>query len=292
MTENAAAAPDGDNGGAQGGAAPNPAGAALDGGAQGGTAPVDWQASMTDDQRAYIKNKGWADKDPAQAMLRTVDSYRNLEKFAGGAKNLVEIPGEDADDDARNQFYSKLGRPDSAENYGIELPDGGDKEMHGWFQETAHKYGLTVEQAKGVFGDYQEMAGARIEGMEAATREQGEADIKALKSEWGQGYEGKIDAGQRAVAALGYEEAELTTLENKLGTAEMLKLFARMGDKMGEESFAGGPRSNNAGFGLTPADAKAQLADLKLDEGFMSKYLAGDKDAVAKRTRLMEIAHG
>lgn len=85
----------------------------------------------------------------------------------------------------------------------------------------------------------------------------------------------------------------LEALESKLGTGEMLKLFATLGSKMGEPSFAADCRSGNAGgFGTTPAQAQAQISDLKLDKGFMERYMGGDKDAMAKMQRLMEAAHG
>jgi hypothetical protein len=58
---------------------------------------------------------------------------------------------------------------------------------------------------------------------------------------------------------------------------------------MGEDSFAG--ERSEGGFGTTPAAAKQQIADLKLDKEFMGKYINGDRDAVAKMTRLMEAAH-
>jgi hypothetical protein len=69
----------------------------------------------------------------------------------------------------------------------------------------------------------------------------------------------------------------------------MLKLFATLGSKMGEDNFAGD--RGEGGFGTTPAQARAQIADLKLDKGFMDKYISGDRDAVAKMSRLMEAAY-
>jgi hypothetical protein len=78
-----------------------------------------------------------------------------------------------------------------------------------------------------------------------------------------------------------------------MGTSEMLKLFANLGSKMGEDSFEDGSRgSSNGSFGLTPATARQQMSDLKLDKSFMGEYLGGNPDAVNKMKRLMEAAHG
>ena len=112
---------------------------------------------------------------------------------------------------------------------------------------------------------------------------------KALKGEWGQAYDQMVGAGRRAVQALGLDAARLSAYEEKLGTGEMLKLFATLGSKMGEDSFEGG--RSDAGFGVTPPRRGKEIADLKMDKQFMDNYLKGNPDAVSKMRRLMEQAH-
>lgn len=270
----AAAAPSGDNGSANAGAA------------NGAGNPSPWNAGFDEDTNAYVSNKGW--QSPADIL----SSYRNLEKFAGGSKNLLEMPGADADQAALDAFYNKLGRPESADKYDLKVPDGADADLANWFKQTAHQSGLSAKQAASLFDAWNEMSASRMQAMEQAAQESSEAEINALKKEWGQGYEAQIDSGKRAVAALGYNAEQLNALESKMGTAEMLKLFAAVGSKMGEDTFADGNRSGNTTFGLTPAAAKQQIADLKMDKNFMSEYLGGNKDAVAKMQRLMTFAHG
>lgn len=267
------AAPAGDNGGTPAGAA-NPA----------GQQPASWDAGLDEDTRAYVQNKGW--KDPTDIL----SSYRNLEKFTGGSKNIVELPGEDADEQTLNNFFNRLGRPESPDQYGFKPPEGADPDLMNWFQQTAHQAGLNKQQAAKLFDAWNEMTGSRMEQMQSQAREQSEKAINDLRREWGSAYDTQIDAGKRAVAALGYDEARLNKLEDAMGTAEMLKLFATLGSKMGEDSFEGG-RSGD-GFGITPAVAKQQVADLKMDKQFMEQYLKGDPDAVSKMKRLMEKAYG
>ena len=91
----ATAALTGDNGGANPGAAEPQAPAAES---------PSWNAGFDEDTSAYVENKGW--KDPTDIL----NSYRNLEKFAGGSKNLIELPGVDAAPEALDSFYNKLGR--------------------------------------------------------------------------------------------------------------------------------------------------------------------------------------
>jgi hypothetical protein len=133
------------------------------------------------------------------------------------------------------------------------------------------------------------MAGSLQEKLQAQEAQESEKAITSLKQEWGQAFDQNIGAGRRAVAALGLDAGKLAAYEEKLGTAEMLKLFATLGSKMGEDTFAG--ERGEGGFNKSPAQARSEIADLKLDKGFMDKYLSGDRDAVAKMSRLMEAAH-
>lgn len=242
-----------------------------------------WTAAFDEDTNAYVSNKGW--KEPSDLLM----SYRNLEKFAGGAKNLLELPPENATPEQLDAFYSKLGRPTDPNEYGLKAPDGGDPAMVEWFKGTAHKLGLSAKQAQSLFTEFNGMSGSMQEKMQAQMAQESEKAIGTLKQEWGQAYDQMIGAGRRAATALGYDAGKLSAIEDKLGTAEMLRLFATLGSKMGEDSFAG--ERSEGGFGVTPAAAKQQIADLKLDKEFMGKYLAGDKDAVGKLQRLMEAAH-
>jgi hypothetical protein len=257
--------------------------------ANSGTPPAptnqsNWTEGLGDDSTAFIQNKGW---DSPGKML---ESYRNLEKFAGGSKDLVELPGADATPEQMDSFFNKMGRPETPDKYDLKMPEGGDKELDGWFRETAHKHGISSKQAQGLYEDWNGMAEGKMASMAEQSAAQGEKDIASLKKEWGQTYNSQIDAGKNAVRALGYKQEELSALESEMGTANMLKLFARMGSKMGESSFETGDKGSNS-FGTTPAQANAQISDLKLDKGFMGKYLSGDKDAIAKMSRLMEAAN-
>lgn len=256
------------------------------GSAGAGTTNAAWNSGFDEETSTFVSNKGW------QSPNDIISSYRNLEKFAGGSKNLLELPGVDADQAALDAFYNKLGRPDAADKYDLKMPDGADAELANWFKQTAHKSGLSSKQAASLFDAWNEMSASRMEAMNQEAIANSEAELNTLKKEWGQGYEANIDAGKRAVAALGYGEEQLNALESKMGTAEMLKLFAAVGSKMGEDSFADGGRSGSTTFGLTPAAAKQQIADLKMDKNFMSEYLGGNKDAIAKMQRLMTFAHG
>lgn len=285
MSENAAALL-GDNGAATEGAGATTTTTASTTAAtttQGGAAP--WYGQVDEATSAYITNKGW--DNPVKA----IESYRNLEKFAGGSKNLLEVPGPDAEQAKLDEFYNQLGRPDAPEKYDLKVPEGGDPALTDWFKQTAHKHGLTTKQAGALFSEWNAMSGEKMQSWEAEARQQSERSIGELKKEWGQGFDKQIDMGKRAVAALGFDQTALSAYEAKLGTADMLKLFAKLGSKMGEDSFEDGNRGGGSGFGTTPAEAKQQIADLKTDKQFMDAYMKGNPEHVSKMRRLMEAAN-
>lgn len=276
MTE-ATAAPTGDNGGAAGGATQGAGAAASE--------QQVWYSGLDEQTQAYVQNKGW--NSPTDLL----NSYRNLEKFAGGSKNLIELPGVDQGDEAWNAVYDRLGRPASPDEYGIEAPEWADPNMTDWFKQTAHELGLTDRQAKTLYEAYNGMVQEQMDAMEMQARESAEKEIEGLEREWGKAFNAQIDMGKRAVAALGFNEEQLASYESKLGTAEMLKLFATLGSKMGEDTFEGGERTGGS-FGVTPAQAQQQIAELKMDKQFMDNYLSGNPEAVSKMQRLMEQAYG
>lgn len=284
---NATAVLTGDNGGGQQAAAPAaPATTSAAPGAAGAPAANSpWYGQADETTAAYIQNKGW------QSPTDLLTSYRNLEKFAGGAKNLLELPGADAEPTAWDSVYAKLGRPESPDKYSLQPGEGQDPELTEWFKGTAHKYGLSDKQAAAIFNEWNQMAGTKVQAMEEQSRVESEQAIKSLQREWGQGYENQITAGRKAVAALGLNEQQLSQYEAKLGTADMLKLFATLGSKMGEPEFHGGERGGGSGFGVTPAQAQQQVAELKSDKQFMEAYMKGDPGAVSKMKRLMEAAY-
>lgn len=243
-----------------------------------------WVENLQPEDQAYVGNKGW------ESPVDMFKSYRNLEKFAGGSKNLVELPGADAEPEAMDQFFNKLGRPSSPDKYSFEPIEGADENVDGWFRNTAHELGLTDQQAAKLYGSYNEMAQQQGQSMADQLAVQSEQEIKGLEKEWGRDYQKNIDQGQIAVRALGYDEESLQQIEAKLGTADMLKLFSNIGSRMGEDSFKTG--DNTGGFGTTGAQARMEIENMKMDKGFMDQYLSGDKGAVAKMTRLMEKAYG
>ena len=271
--------PAGDNGGA-GAASTPPAG---DNG--GGSPPPDagnWYDKIEDgDLKGYAQTKGW--KDPADLA----NSYRNLEKLVGSEK--VPLPKGADDKDGWNRVYDALGRPKSAEEYKLPVPDGDP----GTFAKAAsgkfHELGISQQQAEGLANWWNETQQGQMAQQQQQSAQKVEADISALRGEWGQAWDENINLGSRAAKEFGLDQNKLTAIENALGTGEMLKFMARIGRGLTEHNFEGG--NSTQSFGMTPEAARSRISALQADPAWASKYIGGGADQQAEMRKLMAIAY-
>jgi hypothetical protein len=253
------------------------------GGAAGAAAPAgSWYDSIEDgDLKGYVQNKGW--KDPVELA----NGYRNLEKLLGGEKIPMPKGAEDKEGWAR--VYDSLGRPKTADEYGLQLPEGGNGDFLKAAAGKFHELGLSKAQAAELANWYNEQATGQVGAAQQAQAAKVEQDIQSLKGEWGQAWEENVELGRRAARQFGLDQAKLESLENAFGTAEMLKFMSRIGRGLTEHSFESG-RSTNS-FGMTPEAARQRISALREDRDFTSKYLGGNADARAEMQRLMEVAY-
>lgn len=231
--------------------------------------PESWSSGFDEATQAYVKNKGWDSPD------KVLESYRNLERFQGGAKNVLEIPGEDADETALSDFYNKLGRPDTPDQYGIE----GDEE----FSKAAYELGLSKNQAASLYEKLSEKSASDLKAYEEQVDQENAAALDTLKQQWGRDYDKNVLAGQKAAHALGYGEEALLELETGMGTQAMMELFSKVGSMMSEPDFITGQAGD---FSQSEHSARQELEALKMDSKWMDEYLAGDPAKHAKWTAL------
>lgn len=235
----------------------------------------------------YIGNKGWENAG------QVIEGYQNLEKLLGDKANALLVPKE-GDETAWGDFYNRLGRPGNAGEYKFEVPEGGDEKLTDWFKETAHKYGLSQNQAASLFDAWNQFAQSGNEEAASQQEAQSAQDINDLKRSWGNEYDANIKAAQRAAQRFGFTEEEMVGMESSIGTKAMLERFAGMGRALGEDSFEGGSNAVSS-FGLTPDVAQQQIKDLQMDQTFQAAYLdagnPGHKAAKEKMTRLFSAAY-
>jgi hypothetical protein len=230
--------------------------------------------------RGFVQNKGFED---AEALA---NSYANLEKLVG--KDKVPMPKDDSDVEGWDRVYKALGRPDKPDAYQLPTPEGADPAFSKTAGEWFHEAGISQKQAQTIASKWNAFQQEAMAAQEAQFGRQADQDMTALKTEWGQAYDEKVQQGRQYVRELGLNEKELDAIERAVGTKRMLSIFSEGGAKLGEATAHGfeGGKGQFTGK-MTPAQAQARLNDLKKDQDWMGKYLNGDADKKAEMEKLM-----
>jgi len=162
-----------------------------------------WYDSIADDGlKAFIAGKGF--KDASEA-----------------AKSLQELEG-------------KTAVPESADAYQLPIPNGADTAFAQEAAKWMHEAGIPVSAAQALAEKWNGYMAAQAQAAEQHRAHQGEADIAALKSEWGNQYDANVELGRRAVRTFGIDENALDSISTALGDAQTLRLFQRIGSHLGE----------------------------------------------------------
>jgi len=139
----------------------------------------------------------------------------------------IELPGEDANNEIKNKFYSKLGRPEKAENYpeiafeGLPEDFKQDDILVKSFQEAAYKTGLTNEQYKAISEAAIKQSLAVLDTFVKQDKKAEEEAITKLTSDWGgeTKYKERIELARRLIKQYGSDKSLIDFLEDtRLGS--------------------------------------------------------------------------
>lgn len=175
-------------------------------------------------------------KDP-EAMLR---SYVSLEQKMGRS---VELPNKDAGPEEIERFYSCLGRPETPDGYDVRRPDlpdalaptEADAAREKSFLTAMHKSGATPAAVQAAFDWYYDQARALLESGRAAAEEESQAREAELRRVWGRDYERNNGLAKRALREFA-GPAGADRLSALMGQAEVLRIFAKIGQRIGEDA--------------------------------------------------------
>ena len=231
--------------------------------------------------------------EPSLQTFDSVDklakSYVNaVKKIGGNPENLVSLPQEG---ESWDEIYSKLGKPDRADDYDFGEDDEGVMDD---FKNFAHQNNLTQNQADNLLDLFSE-----IQQDEAQNEQKAMDDLKVettmgLQKEWGKNYDGNLDYARRAYAQFG--TPELTEIMDGSGFGnhpEVIKAFSRVGQLLGEEALAVG-----TGLGrnqMSPQAAQEEIQALYSDKEFSKAYRdnrdPSHQTAMKKMDRLFKQAY-
>lgn len=233
--------------------------------------------------------------------------FVSAQKMVGADPNrFVKLPAVPLGDEAGaaewDAVFNRLGRPDSPEKYTLPENIKADPDGYGLNAETMkglgdafYKAGLNDRQASAIlawYGQFAEAAKAQAEQQSAQSQEQREQALAGLKKELGGAYDAHINSARRVIQEAGDEAGGFVELLNETGLGDdprVIKFFAALGKGFREDGgdTSSGGRFNNA---LTPAQARARIAELKADTGFVTRWMSaeavGHAEAVAEMDKL------
>ena len=207
--------------------------------------------------------------DPNISKFTEIDalakSYINATRMIGQDK--VAVPNENSTDDQWNEVYSKLGRPESADKYKLEvqsetapLDDSAIKQ----FAENAHQLGLNNKQAQGILEFYKNSMEGSVQQARIDTETAQANAEQELRKEWGRSYDENIKKAG-AIAKANMSE-DILNMELKDGTRigdhpSVIKGFANIANLMSEDKLVS-TESENVDRGT---DYEAEISKLVND---------------------------
>lgn len=246
--------------------------------AAAGTPPAETRDWLPEEFRADPVFKDI--KDPG-ALAK---SYASAARMVGLDKGKVLRLPDAADDAAMADIYAQLGRPEKPDGYQFSgLPEGLLEGVEPAARDAFHKLGLSARQAAGVM----EMYGGQVTQAQAA-RDARAAELEAavlrdLRTEYGDAFDERIHAANRAIAEMGGEPLgkllQDTVMPDgtRLGNHPLLvKAWAEIGKRLAEPgdlrggSGTGGTPGNRV---LTPPEAQAEIQRLQGDAEFTKEFM-------------------
>lgn len=272
----------GQSGGTGGGSG---AGAAGGSGGQGAGAAPSWRDSLPEEIRGDATLSKYGD---IQALA---NAHISLQRMVGADK--IPVPGKNASDADWQGVFKKLGLPESVDKYEIKAPDSiKDQGFLKAFKEEALKAGILPQQAEKLLAW---SAGNATQAQQAANAQRQQAvaqGIDKLKTEWGEGWDQKVQEAKLGVEWAGGEELANYLKQTGLGNdPQVIKLFNKIGQSLAEGKVRGeGTRS----FGLSPDDAQKQINLMMSDanHAYHNKNHADHARSVEEAQRLFQAIHG
>ena len=226
---------------------------------------TDWRESLPEDMRADKSFEKF--KDVGGLAGSYLESQSALSKAMKEPKGAI-APAEDAEPEAWDTYFNALGRPETAEGYGLEapaeLPEGMtyNADRTKALSDVAHKLGLNKAQLSGLHGAYNDMAKAEFEANTAANTKFLEESTATIKKEWGADFEANLKAGDTAIDRIFGNEFNKFLQDTGLGNhPAVIRGMFKASQAIGEHALKAGD-----GGGQPPSTfTMEQLISMKMD---------------------------
>jgi hypothetical protein len=201
-----------------------------------------WKEAISEEYRSNPNIEKFTELD---ALAK---SYINAVSMIGTDK--IPLPGKTSTDEQWNEVYNKLGRPESADKYTLELKTDVapvDENVIKGFAQNAHKLGLNNKQAQGILEFYKQTLEGSAKEM-SVNMESAQAEAtNMLRSEWGKSYDENLR--KASSVAQTYLEPELLDTQLRDGSRlgdnpKIIKAFANIANLLSEDKIIGTEADN------------------------------------------------
>lgn len=263
----------------------------------------DWRESLPEGLREapFIK--------AAESVDKAVEQISNAASHMG---HSVRVPGPDAGDDARKEFYEKilekapdlmpkpsddnmddfyksLGRPDNPDEYKVEIPE--DREVPSDFSQfstIAHKHGLSQKQFQGIMS---EILDSSFETQDNLEHEQAEA-LKGLSKEWGAAYEDRMKQVKNFLRLTDAPEGLVELVSNDALSPDELKWIHSVATST-QSDVELAKMQDPQNVALSPYEAQNQIQEMlnNPDGPYWDASSPNHKRAIERMLELQKMAH-
>lgn len=253
-----------------------------------------WHSGLDADLKGHVANRGWDKLDATSALQQAVKAHREAERLIGvPAEQVLRLPKDINDTEGYGRIYKALGAPADAKEYdfsGVKFAD--NSELNPEFAEGLRGLAAKLHLPKDGAVEVAKWVASTIDADEAKETAEYTAKLTAeketLAKNWGANAGVNKIIAQNAATKLGVDAEAMAALEKSIGYAKVMDMFRNIGSKIGEDKFVN--NGNGSGSDVMTADqAQAKLDMLARDEGWMTKFNAGDITAKTEFDNLTKL---
>lgn len=235
--------------------------------------------------------------EPSLQNIQDVDQlakgYVHAQRMVGADK--IPLPNKHATDEDWNQFYSRLGRPDTPEGYEVQYTppaEGYEATNLPGFQEAAYKAGLNSNQAQQLLNWYSGLETAAIETNEAASEMHRTTAEQDLRQDWGLAYDKKLSEANGVFQKFfGSDMAQVTLEDGSLlgNNPQFIRALTNLAANFSEDTITADQTSSGA---MTPQEAQSEINKLTAPgTAYWDKLHPNHQQAVDDVFALRQMAH-
>lgn len=221
-----------------------------------GTFAANWREKLPEDLRA----------DESLVPFTSLDglakAYRDTKKLVGGAK--IPVPTEKSPPEVWDAYYAAGGRPQTADDYQIQIPeDLGEiftKERVAEARKIAHQLGVSQKQFDGYMKFEMERTARFLADEEAAVEKAKQEADATLRKDFGGAYDQRMHVANRLIeeSFAGKEEAKLAFLEKFGNDPDFIRFSSVVGARLVESKALVAELTTN-----TPGEAKEKIKEIE-----------------------------